>query len=400
MRVEPRGVFGCIRVCVSRVAITIILFSNAAFSSTEGTPALPQKPNVRIDAYLPWYSFYFNDVAGQPSITYSIYNQDTNGQAVQQGVLVVEVAVDKGNGIVPSDSDFVMLDYRTVENLEPGQRHNMRFFLGERWPPQRYVLRRSFHMYRGNSPVHQAIAALSDKSEVLAAWDEHFKTNPNWVQEMAMVGEYTIQEVPGTYSPVIEKHSFRTEAIVIVIGLIMTAIGWLISHLRKGKTEAERDERAKTENERQNTEVGVQVVQVALTLNSEKANSSPTQPSSTPHVPILNAEEIARSLVPFQIMIIMDISHETGGIISDAALTNLIISKHGKTAQDANIFKRHIEVSETMSRNQGGDWVLSARGWSIVELERQKERERMRKEEHDRAKAHKKSLTLKQPINK
>lgn len=92
-------------------------------------------------------------------------------------------------------------------------------------------------------------------------------------------------------------------------------------------------------------------------------------------VPIQSAEEIYRSLVPFQIQVIIDVSHRPNGTISDSDLAKLIISKN-KNMQDVNIFKRHSMAAQILKCNMLNNWVLSEIGWAIVEWERQKERAR------------------------
>jgi len=151
--------------------------SDAETLSSSGTPRY-RYFEVKLEPKTPFWSFMFNDMWPKATFSYILRNvaDEETGRHVHQGVLVIEVAEDKGDASLPEQDEFHRLTLRAFEGLPPQQSIRLKVKLGDELKPGRFWLKPTVFLYpEGTSPLHKGYADFADKpSEILNAWEQIF----------------------------------------------------------------------------------------------------------------------------------------------------------------------------------------------------------------------------------
>jgi len=103
--------------------------------------------------------------------------------------------------------------------------------------------------------------------------------------------------------------------------------------------------------------------------------TTPIPIQAKPQPKRFSLEDFSRSLSDQTRQILFDMSNRPKGIISDEALTNLLVQNYNMKVQDINLLKRDLETSRTAIRSVDMNlWGLSDLGWDVIKLEIEKKK--------------------------
>jgi hypothetical protein len=187
---------------------------------------------VNLSFKKPFWYIFFNDFWPKPQFTFVIENKGTkDDRIIEEGILVVEIAEDKGIGVLPTDEEFNFLGYALFGEIKQGQSKKLHFRLSEEFKPGRFRVKPTLFLYpKGKSPIHETYRKMRKYSEdIFRAWEWVFFKNKEWKKKLAVLGVHQIEN--GNYF-IILRGASEVYGGITGISLLGIVLG-LVYFLRK-----------------------------------------------------------------------------------------------------------------------------------------------------------------------
>ena len=166
-----------------------------------------RQPRIALEYKQPWWSVVFNNVFPKPQATFVLHNHEPrDGKTIPEGVLVAEIAEDRGTGVLPSEEEYHFYDVRLFRALRPGKSLQFAFYPPvDRYKPARYRLRITPFLYLADpSPVHEIYEGMqaNDKQSPgsMSAWKWSYfigESGRAWKKKLPVLGTLTIESESG-----------------------------------------------------------------------------------------------------------------------------------------------------------------------------------------------------------
>lgn len=135
---------------------------------------LPRFPKAELAFHKPFWSFLFNSIWPKPQFTFIIKNVGLkDDKEIKEGVIVLEIAEDKGLGEEPPKEDFVFFAYKIFGEIKPQKQIEAVFSFSEQYKPGRFRIKPTLFIFpESKSPIKTSIKIMKEQGvDVFKAWE-------------------------------------------------------------------------------------------------------------------------------------------------------------------------------------------------------------------------------------
>lgn len=188
--------------------LILMLLIYPAFVASEIEKHLPKFPKVELSFKKPFWAPLFNSMWPRPEFAFIIKNVSIkDDKIVDEGVLILEIAEDKGLGQEPSKDDFTFFTYRMFDGVSIGKQIKLVFNFSEKYKPGRFRIKPTLFIFpKDSSPIKTAYKKMEQHgAEVLGAWESVYFQD--WYNNLTQVlGTKIIEH--GSYIVTFEDKAF------------------------------------------------------------------------------------------------------------------------------------------------------------------------------------------------